>query len=58
VEITREGIALFDAAHAAARPLADRLVSTLRPGEADQLREILIRFSPQPEPLDPGNNLA
>lgn len=49
VEITGKGLELFDAAHAAARPLAERLVSTLRPGEADQLKEILTRFSPQPE---------
>ncbi|CRZ15292.1 MULTISPECIES: MarR family winged helix-turn-helix transcriptional regulator [Mycolicibacterium] len=49
VEITRKGLELFDAAHVAAEPLAEQLVSTLRPGEVEQLKRLLIRFSPQPE---------
>ncbi|MHC9296370.1 MarR family winged helix-turn-helix transcriptional regulator [Mycobacterium sp. LTG2003] len=49
VEITPRGLELFDAAHVAAQPLAERLVSTLEPGEVQQLRNLLIRFSPQPE---------
>lgn len=38
VEITTEGLELFDAAHAAAEPLAERLVSVMGPGEAQLLR--------------------
>ncbi|MEV0674791.1 MarR family transcriptional regulator [Mycobacterium sp. NPDC050441] len=49
VEITPEGMELFDAAHVAAQPLAERLVSTLRPGEVEQLKDLLIRLSPPPE---------
>lgn len=45
VEITREGLKLFDAAHVAAEPLAERLVSVMRPREAEQLRDLLTRFT-------------
>ena len=44
VEITPRGMELFDAAHAAAEPLAQRLVSGMGPGEADQLKDLLTRF--------------
>src|SRR5215468_11156345 len=37
VEITRKGLELFDAAHVAAEPLAQRLVAALKPAEAKQL---------------------
>jgi DNA-binding MarR family transcriptional regulator len=45
VEITRKGLELFDAAHVAAEPLAERLVSALGPGEAQQLEDLLTRFT-------------
>ena len=44
VEITAQGIELFDAAHVAAQPLAERLVSVLGLGEAEQLMDLLTRF--------------
>ncbi|WP_327102812.1 MarR family winged helix-turn-helix transcriptional regulator [Nonomuraea glycinis] len=45
VEITPQGVELFDAAHVAAEPLAERLVADLGPGEPEQLRDLLTRFA-------------
>ncbi|TMR93013.1 MarR family winged helix-turn-helix transcriptional regulator [Nonomuraea basaltis] len=45
VEITPQGVELFDAAHVAAEPLAERLVAELEPGEREQLRDLLTRFA-------------
>ncbi len=45
VEITPKGIEIFDAAHVAAEPLAERLVSRMGPGEAEQLTDLLTRFT-------------
>ena len=45
VEITPKGLELFDAAHMAAAPLAERLVSVLGPGQAEQLTDLLTRFT-------------
>ncbi|WP_329454018.1 MarR family winged helix-turn-helix transcriptional regulator [Streptomyces sp. NBC_01497] len=45
VEITSLGLDLFDAAHLAAKPLAEGLVADLRPGESEQLTELLTRFT-------------
>ncbi|GAA1658620.1 hypothetical protein GCM10009733_065360 [Nonomuraea maheshkhaliensis] len=45
VEITPRGVELFDAAHVAAEPMAERLVAGLGPGEAEQLRDLLTRFA-------------
>ncbi|MFD3440593.1 MarR family winged helix-turn-helix transcriptional regulator [Streptomyces sp. NPDC058685] len=45
VEITPQGIELFDAAHEAAEPLNERLVADLEPGESEQLRDLLTRFA-------------
>ncbi|MFI9779211.1 MarR family winged helix-turn-helix transcriptional regulator [Streptomyces sp. NPDC051956] len=45
VEITPQGVELFDAAHVAAEPLADRLVAELGAGEPEQLRDLLTRFA-------------
>ncbi len=45
VEITPQGIELFDAAHVAAEPLAERLVAELGPGEPEQLMDLLNRFA-------------
>ncbi|OBB96223.1 MarR family transcriptional regulator [Mycobacterium sp. 852002-30065_SCH5024008] len=45
VEITPKGLEVFDAAHMAAEPLAERLVSMLGPGEAEQLTDLLTRFT-------------
>jgi DNA-binding MarR family transcriptional regulator len=45
VEITPEGLELFDAAHVAAEPLAGRLVAELGPGESERLRDLLTRFA-------------
>ncbi len=49
VEITPKGLQLFDAAHVAAEPLAERLVSVLGPGEAEQLTDLLTRFTSHAE---------
>ncbi|WP_328536755.1 MarR family winged helix-turn-helix transcriptional regulator [Streptomyces sp. NBC_00344] len=45
VEITPQGVELFDAAHVAAEPLAQRLGAELGPGEAEQLTDLLTRFA-------------
>lgn len=45
VEITPEGVELFDAAHVAAAPLAERLVAELGPGEPERLTDLLTRFA-------------
>ncbi|WP_028799958.1 MarR family winged helix-turn-helix transcriptional regulator [Streptomyces sp. 142MFCol3.1] len=45
VEITPEGVELFDAAHVAAPPLAERLVADLEPGEPELLMDLLTRFA-------------
>ncbi|WP_327685950.1 MarR family winged helix-turn-helix transcriptional regulator [Streptomyces sp. NBC_00467] len=45
VEITPQGIELFDAAHEAAEPLTERLVADLGPGEPEQLTDLLTRFA-------------
>ncbi|MFI7127931.1 MarR family winged helix-turn-helix transcriptional regulator [Nonomuraea sp. NPDC050153] len=45
VEITPQGVELFDAAHVAAEPLAERLVAELGPGEPEHLRDLLSRFA-------------
>jgi DNA-binding MarR family transcriptional regulator len=45
VEITTQGVELFDAAHVAAEPLAERLVAELEPGESEQLTDLLTRFA-------------
>ncbi|MER6272339.1 MarR family transcriptional regulator [Streptomyces sp900105755] len=49
VEITPRGLELFDAAHLAARPPAERLVAGLEAGEREQLTELLTRFAHPPE---------
>ncbi|ORA10686.1 MarR family winged helix-turn-helix transcriptional regulator [Mycobacterium asiaticum] len=45
VEITPEGVQLFDAAHVAAAPLAARLIAGFGPGEPEQLTELLTRLT-------------
>lgn len=45
VEITPQGVELFDAAHVAAAPLAERLVAQLAPGEREQFMDLLTRFA-------------
>jgi MarR family transcriptional regulator, lower aerobic nicotinate degradation pathway regulator len=52
VEITPEGMELFDAAHVAAEPLSERLVAPLGPGESQQLTDLLTRFA-YPEDEEP-----
>ncbi|GAA3091379.1 hypothetical protein GCM10020001_003180 [Nonomuraea salmonea] len=47
VEITPQGLELFDAAHVSAGPLAERLISGLEPGEAEQLKTLLTRLAYQ-----------
>ena len=49
VEITLKGIEVFDAAHMAAEPLAERLVSVMGMGEAEQLKDLLTRFTASAE---------
>lgn len=45
VEITPQGLEVFDAAHVAAEPLAERLVAELGPGEPERLTDLLTRFA-------------
>src|SRR5262245_20223423 len=45
VEITPDGRTLFDAAHVAARPLAERLAAGLDPSELEQLTTLLTKFT-------------
>ncbi|MHA5050616.1 MarR family winged helix-turn-helix transcriptional regulator [Streptomyces sp. SD15] len=45
VEITPQGIELFDRAHASADLPAERLASELGPGEPEQLTDLLTRFT-------------
>ncbi|MEU1403983.1 MarR family transcriptional regulator [Streptomyces sp. NPDC005728] len=45
VEITPQGLELFDAAHVAAEPLAERLVAELGPGDPEQLTDLLTRLA-------------
>lgn len=45
VEITPQGLELFDAAHVAAEPLAERLVAELGPREPEQLADLLTRLA-------------
>ncbi|AWW36548.1 MarR family transcriptional regulator [Streptomyces sp. AS58] len=45
VEITPEGVRVFEAAHAVALPAAERLAAGLEPGELGQLTELLTRLS-------------
>jgi DNA-binding MarR family transcriptional regulator len=48
VEMTAKGLETFDAAHVPAREIAAGLVSHLRPGEAEQLMDLLARFTYPP----------
>jgi MarR family transcriptional regulator, lower aerobic nicotinate degradation pathway regulator len=52
VELTAHGLETFDTAHVDARPISDRLVSHLKPGEAEQLLDLLTRFTYPP--AEPG----
>lgn len=45
VEITPQGLELFDRAHVAAEPLAAQLVAELGPGEPERLADLLTRIS-------------
>ncbi|MFJ3307187.1 MarR family winged helix-turn-helix transcriptional regulator [Streptomyces sp. NPDC086549] len=45
VEITPQGVELFDAAHVAAQPLAERLIAELGPGQPERLTDLLTRFA-------------
>ena len=45
VEITPDGLALFDTAHDNGRGIADDLVAHLGPGEPEQLMDLLTRFT-------------
>ncbi|MBT8159630.1 MULTISPECIES: MarR family winged helix-turn-helix transcriptional regulator [Arthrobacter] len=49
VEITGEGLELFDAAHVAAGPLAARLVAELGAGEPERLMDLLTRLADTPD---------
>ncbi|MCX4854149.1 MarR family winged helix-turn-helix transcriptional regulator [Streptomyces canus] len=45
VEITPRGLELFDSAHEAAEPLAERLVAELGRGKPEQLTDLLTRLA-------------
>ncbi|BCJ27348.1 MarR family winged helix-turn-helix transcriptional regulator [Actinocatenispora sera] len=44
VHVTPQGVELFDAAHVAAKPLAERLAAELGPGESERLADLLARL--------------
>lgn len=50
IHLTPHGLQVFDAAHAATSPAAHELVAHLAPGEADQLLDLLTRFTYPPQP--------
>lgn len=52
VEVTDRGLEVFDAAHVNAVGPADELVAHLGPGEADQLMDLLTRFTYPPNTTD------
>ena len=45
IEMTPHGLETFDAIHQPAQQIADRLTEHLQPGEADQLLDLLTRFT-------------
>jgi MarR family transcriptional regulator, lower aerobic nicotinate degradation pathway regulator len=51
VEMTPEGLEVFDTAHVEARAISDRLVAHMKPGEADRLLDLLTRFTYPPDEL-------
>ncbi|MFE7166775.1 MarR family winged helix-turn-helix transcriptional regulator [Streptomyces sp. NPDC057616] len=51
VEITPQGLELFDAVHVAAGPMAEGLVAGMEPAETERLTELLTRFA---HPADEG----
>ncbi|NNN34233.1 MarR family transcriptional regulator [Streptomyces sp. S3(2020)] len=55
VEITPEGLALFDAAHTAAVPLSNSLLADLTPDDTTHLTNLLTRFA---YPGDAGERTA
>jgi MarR family transcriptional regulator, lower aerobic nicotinate degradation pathway regulator len=48
IELTPAGLEAFDAAHVAAKPIADQLVSHLKSYEAEQLMDLLTRYTYPP----------
>jgi DNA-binding MarR family transcriptional regulator len=50
IQLTEKGLAAFDEAHHAAAPIAEELTAHLRPGEAEQLLDLLTRFTYPPQP--------
>src|SRR5258705_135168 len=45
VEITERGMEIFDEVHLAAQGIADKLVAHLKPGEPEQLMDLLTRYT-------------
>jgi DNA-binding MarR family transcriptional regulator len=45
VQLTERGLAAFDEAHREATPIAEELTAHLGPGEAEQLMDLLTRFT-------------
>lgn len=58
VEITPQGLELFDAAHVAAEPLAEHLVAELEPGESGRLMDLLTRFADPADGTGPAGGEA
>jgi DNA-binding MarR family transcriptional regulator len=52
VELTPAGLEVFDAAHIAARPIADRTTAHLAPSESALLVDLLTRFTYPPDVTD------
>jgi MarR family transcriptional regulator, lower aerobic nicotinate degradation pathway regulator len=45
VTITEHGLEIFDEVHRAAQPIADSLIAHLKPGEFEQLMDLLTRYT-------------
>jgi DNA-binding MarR family transcriptional regulator len=45
IRLTDRGLAAFDEAHRVAAPIAEELTAHLAPGEAEQLMDLLTRFT-------------
>jgi DNA-binding MarR family transcriptional regulator len=45
VAITKRGLEVFDEVHRAAQPIAESLVAHLKPGESEQLMDLLTRYT-------------
>jgi MarR family transcriptional regulator, lower aerobic nicotinate degradation pathway regulator len=45
VQVTEHGVQIFDEVHREAQGIADKLVAHLKPGEPEQLMDLLTRYT-------------